>query len=159
MRSLLRFNLLAAALLILAACTAQPLPPLKAPFRADLAPQWRDDTGAILWPADDGFAAAPVLMILPPGVLIDRFGQETGRFFSPKGAGYAARALPYACAALAYHVYRVERPLPAWSGKAAPWFDQPGGATQFETDASAGQLLADGTVSALPEPGPAPCPK
>ena len=153
-----RSTILFLALLALAAC-ATPLPPPAAPFRADLAREWRDDAGAIRWPSDDGFAAAPVLMVLPSGMLIDRFGQETGRFFSPKGAGYGARALPYICTVLVYHVYRVEKPLMAWIGKAAPWFDQPGGATQLETDAAAAQLLADGTLAVVPETGAAPCPK
>jgi len=146
------------ALAALPACAA-PLPPPAAPFRGDLAREWRDDKGAIRWPAEDGFAAAPVLLVLEPGMLIDRFGQETGRFFSPKGAGYGARALPYICTVLAYHVYRVEKPLMAWTGKAAPWFDQPGGATQIETDAAAAQLLTDGTLATVADPGAAPCPK
>jgi hypothetical protein len=156
--SLGRAPILLLTLLALAAC-ATPLSPPASPFRADLGREWRDDQGAIRWPADDGFAAAPVLMVLEPGMLIDRFGQETGRFFSPKGAGYGARALPYICAVLVYHVYRVEKPLLAWTGKAAPWFDQPGGATQIETDAAASQLLADGTLSPMPDTGVAPCPK
>jgi hypothetical protein len=155
MRSLIRLSVF--VLLALAGC-ASPLPPPTAPFRSDLANQWRDASGAIRWPGDDGFAAPPVLIVLPSGMLIDRFGKETGRFFSPKGAAYGARALPYVCAALVYHVYRIDRPLLAWTGKAAAWFDQPGGATQIETDATVAQLLADGELEAVPDAGPAPCP-
>jgi hypothetical protein len=134
-----------------------PLPPLAAPFRPDLDPKWRDGTGAVRWPGDDGFAAVPVLLVLQPGMLIDRFGKETGRFFSPKGAGYGQRALPYICAGYPYHVYRIDRPLLAWTGKAAPWFDQPGGATQLETDASVAQLMADGTLTAVNDNTPTLC--
>lgn len=133
------------------------LPPLGPPFRPDLDPKWRDGTGAIRWPGDDGFAAMPVLLVLQPGMLIDRFGQETGHFFSPKGAGYGQRALPYVCKELPYHVYRIELPLLAWTGKAASWFDEPGSATQLETDASVAQLLADGTISAVKVSGATPC--
>jgi len=28
--------------------------------------------------------------------------------------------------------YRVVQPLLVWTGKTAPWFDEPGGATQFQ---------------------------
>lgn len=153
--------LLALVLLSLAGCVAplqSPAPSAPPPLRPDLAQQWRDATGAIRWPGDDGFAAPPVLIVLPSGMLIDRFGKETGRFFSPKGAAYVARALPYVCAALVYHVYRIDRPLLAWTGKAAAWFDQPGGATQIETDATVAQLLADGELEAVPDAAPAPCP-
>ena len=57
-------------LLTRAACATLPPPPPAPPFRPDLAREWRDDKGAIHWPADDGFAAAPVLMVLPPGMLV-----------------------------------------------------------------------------------------
>ena len=133
------------------------LPPLGPPFRPDLDPKWRDSTGAILWPSDDGFAAPPVLLVLEPGILIDRFGKETGHFLSPKGAGYGQRALPYVCEDLPYHVYRIAQPLMAWTGKAAAWFDEPGGATQIETDASVAQLLADGTIVAVAISSPTLC--
>jgi hypothetical protein len=49
------------------------------------------------------------------------------------------------------------RPLPAWVGKVAAWFDRPGGATQFETDASVAMLLADRTIEPVAEAGPSPC--
>ena len=40
----------------------------------------------------------------------------------------------------------MQSPLPVKIGSAAPWFDEPGGAIQVQTDASAGQLLADGVL-------------
>src|SRR5882762_8575301 len=110
--------------------------------RPDLDRRWLDSAGAIRWPDADGFAAAPVLIVLPAGVLIDRFGSDFGRFFSPKGASYAGRALPYVCDKLVYSVFRITAPVLAWSGKAAAWFGEPGGATQLETDAPAALLVA-----------------
>ena len=153
-------------LLALAGCAAAPAAPVPAPtapqastLRPDLGSQWRDPAGGIRWPGHDGFAAAPVLMVLPPGLLIDRFGSDYGRFFSPKGAGFKARALPYVCASLVYRVYKLDQPLLAWTGAAAPWFDEPGGATQLETDATAAQLLADHVIEPAAEAGAAPCDK
>lgn len=147
------------ALAILAGCAtppphATPSPPL----RATLDAKWFDAADHLRWPDDDGFAAAPAPLVLPPGMLLDRFGSAEGRFFSPKGAGYSARALPYDCALEAYTAYRVKAPLVAWTGRAAPWFDEKGGATQFETDASAAQLVADGTLEPVSGASSVPCP-
>ncbi len=119
-------------------------------LRQDVGREWISPNGQVRWPPHEGFAAAPVLLVLPPGTLLDRFGSSSGHFFSPRGARYGARALPYECRSLAYTEYRVARPLPAWGGKAATWFNEPGGAMQFETDASAASLEADGTLEAAP---------
>jgi hypothetical protein len=161
------------ALLVVAACTTPgtvPRPPtaesaatvtpaahLPPNLRSDLARRWFDESGDLRWPPNDGFAARPDPVVLPRGLLVDRFGLETGRFFSPKDAPYAARALPYVCEKLTYSEFRVDIPVVAWTGKAAPWFDEPGGATQFETDASAARLLADHELEVVPHSGPAPC--
>lgn len=122
-------------------------------LRQDVGREWVSSNGQVRWPPNEGFATAPVLLVLPTGTLLDRFGSKNGRFFSPRGAGYAARALPYECRSLAYTEYRVARPLPAWGGKTANWFNEPGGAMQFETDASAASLEADGTLKAVPAEG------
>ena len=140
-----------------AAASPPPAQPLPANVRPDLGRQWILPTGAIRWPPDDGFAGAATPVVLPPGMLIDRFGSEGGRFFSPKGAAYAARALPYSCEKLVYVTYRVMQPVLAWTGKAAGWFDAPGGATQFETDAPAYLLIADHIIEPVPHPGAQPC--
>lgn len=142
-------------LFALAACVA---PPSRPDLRPGLDPQWRDAAGNLRWPPNDGFAGAPMLIMLPPGLLLDRFGaEENGRFFSPKGASHRARALPSVCAEQSYATYRVREPLPAWAGKAAPWFGEPGGATQFQTDATAASLLADGIIERVPQATPARC--
>jgi hypothetical protein len=163
-----------AVLLGLAACalpppSAAPGPPPAAAVappqhlppgaRPDLSPQWIDPTGSLHWPPNGGFAGPPVAIVLPPGMLIDRFGAPTGHFLSPKGAAFKARALPYVCEGQVYTAYQIERPLFVWSGTAAAWFDEPGGATQFETDAPVALLLADHVIQAVPRPGPAPCDK
>jgi len=115
------------------ATTGTP-PALPAYLRQDLYPKWIDDKAQIKWPPRDGCAAAPVSETLAAGTLIDRFGSEGGRFFSPKGESFAARAVPYVCSKMVYTVYRITRPMHVVACKAAPWFDEPGGATQFLTD-------------------------
>jgi hypothetical protein len=159
-----------AALLGLAACYTLPTPMAPPPppallalqdlppgTRADLGPQWYDASGNLRWPPDDGFANAPIAVVLPSGMLLDRFGSPGGRFFSPEGAPYNARALPYVCRAQVYTVYKVDHPLAVESGTAAPWFGEPGGAIQYETGETAAQLFAEGTIEKVSDPGPAPC--
>lgn len=145
---------------ILAGCAAQepPRAALAPPLRPSLALKWVAPDGTIHWPPSDGFSATPVPVVLPPGMLLDRFGSPYGHFFSPKNAGYEARALPYDCSLLPYTTYRVKEPLLAWTGRAAPWFDEAGGATQFETDATAAQLVADATLEPVSGVTGAPCP-
>ena len=164
----LRLMRLGLLLLGLAACAAPaPLPTASAPAKAAALPanlrpnveqHWLTPAGGIHWPDADGFVAAPVLIVLPAGVLIDRFGDDKGRFFSLKGAFYRGRALPYVCEKMAYTAYRVALPLLAWSGKAVGWFDEPGGATQLQTDAPAKRLVDDHVIEPLPpEPDASPC--
>lgn len=132
------------------AAPAQAAPNLPANLRTDLYPQWIDGKGQITWPPNDGCAAAPVSVTLPAGTLIDRFGSEGGRFFSPRGASYAARAVPYVCSKMVYTVYRLDKPLHAMACKAAAWFGEPGGATQYETDDPAYKLRAAGAIEVVP---------
>ena len=133
--------------------------PLAAPqLRTDLAARWIDAQGHVVWPPNEGFAGAPAPIALPVGLLLDRFGSGGGRFFSPRGANYDSRALPYVCAGLAYTTYEVRRPVIAWVGRAAPWFDEPGGATQVETDATAAQLVGEGALAPRPKAPKLSCP-
>lgn len=145
-------------LLGVAGCAVPNTAPLPPDLRPNLNPRWVSATGELLLPAHDGFARQPAPVVLPPGMLIDRFGSDRGTFFSPSGASFAGRALPNVCTARPYTTYEVLRPVLAWTGTAAPWFDEPGGATQFKTDASAAWLVADGTLRPLPPRGAAPCP-
>jgi hypothetical protein len=126
---------------------APSLPPY---LRQDLYPKWIDDKVQIKWPPHNGCAAAPVSETLAPGTLIDRFGSENGTFFSPKGESFDARALPYVCSQMVYTVYRVTKPLHVATCQAAPWFDAPGGATQFETDDPAFKLREGGAIEVVP---------
>lgn len=145
--------LLLGLVVALAGCAAPQRPGW---VRPDLDPAWLADGGAVRWPPDDGFRGAAVPIVLPPGVLLDRFGADSGRFLSPKGAAFAARALPTVCATQPYSVFRTATPLPAWIGRAAPWFGEPGGATQLQTDATVRQLLDDGVLVRVPGAA-APC--
>ena len=150
--------------LILTACAAVPPQTAscshngQAPvLRPDLPPALESSPGHIVWPADEGFAPGTLPVIVQPGALLDRFGDNAGRFFSPKGTGYRERSLPYVCQGYAYATYRVVKPLPALLGTATPWFGEPGGAVQVETTACVNQLLATGVLQVILDSSPPPC--
>jgi hypothetical protein len=67
----------------------------------DFLTKWfNPNTSYYNYPPDNGFqlntAGQPIMgeVTLPVGLLIDRFGSETGTFVSPEGAPYMQRALP-----------------------------------------------------------------
>jgi hypothetical protein len=133
-------------------------------FRWDLVPtwiQWNGDKAKVGWPAKDGCATVPQAKTLTPGELIDRFGAETGNFFSPKGESYPGRAVPYICQRMDYRVYRVKTPVHVSACKASSWFGEPGGATQYKTAGAAADLRKTGAIEVVSESaagsaGPAP---
>ena len=128
---------------------AAPTVTLPPDLRQPLYPKWIDAKAQIRWPPNDGCAAAPVAQTVPAGTLIDRFGSENGRFFSPRGDSFASRALPYLCSKMAYTVYRVLKPLNVMECKAAAWFDEPGGAEQFQTVDPAFKLRQDRFIAVV----------
>lgn len=137
----------------------QPAPATARPpgLRPDLDVHWIGPDGQLLTPEKhDGFNAEPVQSTLQPGRLIDQFGGP-GRIFSPKGEPFAQRSLPTQCETQPYEVYRVLKPLLVKSGKAAAWFDQPGGATRYEADEASEALVAEHILEPVPDAGPAPC--
>ncbi|KAJ5355104.1 uncharacterized protein N7496_012316 [Penicillium cataractarum] len=125
--------------------------------------KWTWPNGSYHYPDAEGFVIAadgqPVEaeVTLPVGRKIDRFGSPGGNFFSPLGAPYIERALPprnlnnsdgnYP---YSYHVYEVIKELNVTLGPVAPWFEQPGMGTQFKTNGSAAQLIADKFIKELP---------
>ncbi|EME71660.1 hypothetical protein H261_01971 [Paramagnetospirillum caucaseum] len=117
-----------------------------ADIRPDISSRWKDGRGNLRWPVHEWSTEISTTVVLPPGMVIDRFGCETGTRFNPQGTAFSTRALPYDCVSAAYFSYRVVKPLVAWSGRTPAWFDQKGGALQFRTTATAAQLLAEGAI-------------
>jgi len=115
-------------------------------IRPDISSRWKDSKGNLRWPTHEWSSEITITVVLPPGMVIDRFGCETENRFNPQGTAYSGRALPYDCAGAPYFSYRVVKPLVAWSSKTPAWFGQRGGAPQFRTTATAAQLLSEGTI-------------
>jgi hypothetical protein len=112
--------------------------------RPDLGDKWLDAKGQYRFPPDEGFWSPPRDATLAPGTMIDRYGFPGGRFLSPVGTSYEARALPYDKAKMPYYRYEVLKPLPAKEGLAVPWFDEPGGGVQYMVEKPVQQLISEG---------------
>jgi len=81
---------------------------------------------------------------LKPGTVIDRYGAETGRFFSPAGTPLEARALPAGSGSL--NSYEVLKPFEVQGGIAAPAFGQPGLGIQYMPPQTAADLIEGGFI-------------
>lgn len=94
---------------------------------------WDAERGTWRYPPRDGFAGPAVPNELAPGTRIDRLGDNSGHYASPAGEDYGGRALPPSNIGREYHEYEVVHPLPesVTQGPIAPWFEQPGGGTQY----------------------------
>jgi hypothetical protein len=86
---------------------------------------------------------------LKPGTVIDRYGSEGGRYFSPKGTPFEKRGLPPGAAQSGYRRYEVLRDLPAEGGLVDPVFG-PGLGIQDKSALSARELVRQGYLRRLP---------
>ena len=120
--------------------------PWDAPWdaRPDLRPTWLTKACRYDFPKRDGFAGPVRSLVLKPGAVIDRFGQPGGRFLAPADASYMGRSVPYDRLKMPYYRYQVVKPLRVAAGRAAAWFDQPGGGIQYRTGRRVGELVASG---------------
>ncbi|MBO1512691.1 T7SS effector LXG polymorphic toxin [Metabacillus bambusae] len=97
-------------------------------------PKYYDqETGNINWPPNNGFEGKPIKIEIERGTVIDRYGAPSGTFVSPAGIPYEQRALALHSDEAPYHKYEILEPFGVESGKIAPWFDRPGGGTQYYT--------------------------
>lgn len=112
--------------------------------RSDLRMMWLQTDCRYWFPQRDGFSGKPRNIVLRPGTVIDRFGQPGGNFLAPADSSYMGRAVPYDRLKMPYYRYEVLRPLRVQAGKAAAWFDQPGGGLQYKTALKVQDLVARG---------------
>jgi hypothetical protein len=121
---------------------------------------------AFKWPDNNGALKPPEDVDIPTGELIDRYGATKGSFVSPSGTAnlasktfdyskysHSERALPSIPDEGNYHVYLVVKPIGAEKAIAAPWFGEPGGATQYKfkgDDVSVQKYLDSGHLIEIP---------
>ena len=101
-------------------------------------------TLANYWPPNRGFGSDITSVRLEPGQVIDRFGGDAGKFFSPAGTPFELRALPGSPGNLS--TFEVLRPFRVDSGLIAPAFGQPGTGVQLVSPFSAGDLIGAGFI-------------
>ncbi len=112
-----------------------------------------DTGGHYDWPAWHGYpdngveGGEPV--VLEPGTVLDRLGEEHGRVLAPEGTSFAARALPPEFGSRSYRRYRVARALPVWRGLSVSWFEQPGGGVRYRATHPVVELVASGALLEL----------
>lgn len=93
--------------------------------------------GSIDWPVNHGADGPRVVVELPAGTVLDRFGSPGGDFLSPlrpdgQPYGFGERAILPDSLGKGYHVYVLDKPLMVELSQVAPAFDQPGGARQLQ---------------------------
>ena len=107
---------------------------------------YNQETGAINWPENNGFADIPMDEVLQPGARIDRYGSDYGSFTSPEGTPYAMRAVAPETDQRPYSVYEVVEPINVKSGSIASWFDEPDGGIQYLLPDTVDELLDAGIL-------------
>ncbi len=126
--------------------------------------------GPVDWPPNQGAVGARVVVELPAGTVLDRFGSPQGDFLSPlrpdgQPYGYGERAILPDSMGKGYHVYVLDKPMMVELATVAPAFDQPGGARQLQpvfdpslADASGrvnlDSLRDNGVLHEVPAPPP-----
>lgn len=148
MKTLLRALVVVAATLAgIAGSAAECYLPWNA--RPDLRMMWLQTDCRYWFPQRDGFALRPKNIVLKPGIVIDRFGSPGGNFLAPADASYMGRAVPYDRLKMPYFRYEVMKPLRVQAGKAASWFDQPGGGMQYKTSQRVQVLVERGYLKQI----------
>lgn len=89
--------------------------------------------------------------ILPPGTVIDRYGDYRGSFVSPADTPYEQRSLPYKEETCEYHRYEVKKPLSVTEGMVAENFGQIGGGQQYMLPDKVWKLEEEGYLEEIPD--------
>ncbi|MBZ5739800.1 TNT domain-containing protein [Nocardioides mangrovi] len=113
---------------------------------------WDAEKGGWRYPENDGFLGDPSPNSLQVGQRVDRFGPNDGGFYaSPAGESYGSRAIPPSSIGRDYHEFEVLKPLPGSvkQGEIAPWFEQPGGGTQYLFDHDIDWYISNGYLKEL----------
>ncbi|MBQ9480132.1 MAG: glycohydrolase toxin TNT-related protein [Selenomonadaceae bacterium] len=104
------------------------------------------ETGAVIWPANDGFAETPHDMILSVGTWLDRFGSDYGSYVAPAGISYTARACAPGTEDRPYSIFVVDTDTTVQAGSIAPWFNEAGGGYQYLLPDSVMNLINAGNL-------------
>ncbi len=110
-------------------------------------------TGEILWPANNGFAEYPNEIVLKQGTIIDRYGSDFVTYVSPDGTPYEMCALAPGTELKPYSRFEVLKDIKVEAGEISPWFDEPGGGTQYRLPETVDDLIDGQVLRRIPENG------
>lgn len=99
-------------------------------YAAAKAAGWKKPDGSTWWPPDNGAVLPTRTGPLAPGTKLDRYGGTNGKFLGSAGDGIPQRALADPPTGIP-NKYTSQPGLHVEEAKVAPWFDQPGGGTQY----------------------------
>lgn len=116
-----------------------------------IAPSTKTTKLTTYWPSNSGFLNSPEGKYLMPGELIDRFGFEGGKFFSPKGTPFEMRGLPSHTRQRSYNIYEVKKPFEVREGLSTPAFDSIGLGIQYESPITIDILIKRGIIERVTE--------
>ncbi|MGI5203932.1 glycohydrolase toxin TNT-related protein [Spirillospora sp. CA-108201] len=94
------------------------------------------------------------VMELAAGTEVDRYGAPDGNVTYAARTPFPQRSLPPGWRERPYRVYRLRRPMETLTGTAVPWFGQPGGGTAHVFRRSMADLVADGSLTEVPDARP-----
>jgi hypothetical protein len=103
-------------------------------------------TGNKIYPSNNGFKGQPTFIELQPGQIIDRYGNEIGRFFAPEGTPIGSRSLHPSTNTDLYNAFEIIKPFSVQSGIAVPFYGQPGGGVQYYSPLNTQQLINQGYI-------------
>ncbi len=106
-------------------------------------------TGKVIWPPNDGYWGEPFEFTFIPGMKLDRYGSDYGTYTSLYGDSYEKYSAAPDSEYKPYSVFVVTKPFTAKVGMVAPWFDQPGGATQVQLPSSVGDYINAGYLQRI----------
>lgn len=123
-------------------------PDFRSEYAAARAANWKKPNGDTWWPPNDGAVGKPVRTTIDPTTsgpptTVDRFGGEHGSYLGKPGDSFSARALPGEPSGPP-NVYKIDKPTHVEQAEIAPWFDQPGGGTQYKLVHPTNATTADG---------------
>ena len=98
------------------------------------------------YPPNDGFSGAIERITLEAGTVLQRIGSLYGSYVAPAGTPPETLSLPYDKIGQAATFLQLQQPIEVLAGRAAPWFGQIGGGTQYLLDSPIMQLLKDGVI-------------
>jgi hypothetical protein len=101
-------------------------------------------------PNEYGFASSPATTTLQDGPMqiITRFGESTGKYASPIGTSFSARALPLGVDPASIKGFQIMKPIEnVLVGPTQGWFGQPGGGVQYYLG------IGDRTIQSLIDSG------